>query len=154
VPFPQRQRLRGSVVPAVLVAAVSLAGCSALVPGRAESAAATAQTVPTPPAPGGGSGGSATTPSGGCQVAIAGRGQIRVSGSSNRVSTVNGASSLSCGGGPVVDIVSVADGAVTFSADGAAPVRIAAGQTAAVDSYQITVSSAAGDSAQFAVVPG
>jgi hypothetical protein len=70
------------------------------------------------------------------------------------VSTINGASSLTCGDGPVLAIGAVADGAVTLSTDGAAPAKIPAGQSAAVGSYQVTVSSANGAAAEFVVDPG
>jgi hypothetical protein len=142
-----------AAVVAVLVGGGLLAGCSTLLPGQG-----TATSVPVPPAPGGsysqGGGSGGSVPAGACQVTIRGPGSIRVSGASNRVSTVNGASSLSCGRGPTVAIDEIADGAVTLTPDGGAPVRIAAGQTAAVDSYQVTVSSADGSAATFVVAPG
>jgi hypothetical protein len=157
VPFPVPPHRRRSVPPAALLAsllaaAVSLAGCSAPVPGHAGTTGVAVPTPPAPSRPGDTSGGS--VPAGACQITISGPGRIRVSGASNRVTTINGASSLSCGGGPVLAVDSVADGAVTLSADGAAPVRIAAGESADVESYKVTVTSADGAAAQFVVAPG
>jgi hypothetical protein len=88
-------------------------------------------------------------------VVIGGRGSIRISGASNRAVTRNGATSFSCAGGPLLAVDAVADGAVTFSADGGAPVSIPAGETAAVADYEITVATAQGDEAEFVVAaPG
>jgi hypothetical protein len=54
----------------------------------------------------------------------------------------------------VLAIEAVADGAVTLSAAGGAPVKIPAGQSAAVGSYRVTVSTADGAAAEFVVDPG
>jgi hypothetical protein len=148
------------VLVAVVVAVLAgplLAGCSALVPGRADEATASVAPAPAPAPPSppqSQGGGSAQLPAGACQVTVNGPGSVRVSGASSRVITINGASSLSCDDGPMLDIGAIADGAVTLSAEGAAPVRIAAGRSEAVGSYRVTVSSAAGSAAQFVVEPG
>jgi hypothetical protein len=153
VPDPEQRHRRWPVLAtAVLAAAVPLTGCSTLVPGRADSAGPTT-VAPAPSRPGGRDGGSALS-AGACQVSVGGRGNVRVSGGSSRVTTTNGASSLSCGGGPVLDIVEVADGALTLSGDGAAPVRIAAGGSAEVESYRVSVASVDGEAARFVLEPG
>ena len=97
-----------------------------------------------------GADGSAAGSAGGCQVTIRGPGSVRVSGASNVV-TRNGASSLSCAGGPLMAVERVEDGAVTFSVDGGQPVRIAAGETGSVGDYSVTVDEADGERAEFAV---
>jgi hypothetical protein len=157
----RRQAARNNsatVAVAIVVAVLAgplLAGCSTSIPGRADDATASAAPAPTPPSPPQvQSGGSGQLSAGACQVTVNGPGSVRVSGASNRVTTINGASSLSCDDGPVLAIGAIADGAVTLSADGAAPVRIAAGRSEAVGSYRVTVSSAAGSAAQFVVEPG
>jgi hypothetical protein len=151
----------GAALVVTVLAGPLLAGCSALIPGRADDATASAAPATASPSrpqgQGGGSGqgdGSGQLSADACQVTVNGPGSVRVSGASSRVTTINGASSLSCDDGPVLDIGTVADGAVALSADGAAPVRIAAGQSASVGSYKVSVSSADGAAAQFVVEPG
>jgi hypothetical protein len=156
---PAARNTSATVAVAVVVAVLAgplLAGCSTPIPGRADDATASAAPAPTPPSPPPQvqSGGSGQPSADACRVTVNGPGSVRVSGASNRVTTINGASSLSCDDGPVLAIGAIADGAVTLSAEGAAPVRIAAGRSEAVGSYRVTVSSAAGSAAQFVVEPG
>ncbi len=131
-----------------LAAATALAGCSTTVGGSAAPGSSTGR-----PAPDTSAAGSPGTPDGGCRVVIGGRGNIRISGASNRAVTRNGATSFSCAGGPLLAVDAVAEGAVIFSADGGAPVSIPAGETAAVADYEITVATAQGDEAEFVVAP-
>jgi hypothetical protein len=158
IPVPPTAARRGPAVrTAVAVAVLAgplLAGCSALVPGHSDAATGSAASAPTTARPQGHGGGSGRIPEGACQITVSGRGNVKASGGSSEVTTINGATSLSCGGGPRLDIDEIADGAVALSASGAAPVRIAAGETASVASYQVSVSTAQGDAARFVLVPG
>jgi hypothetical protein len=159
IPVPPTAARRGPAVrTAVAVAVLAgplLAGCSALIPGHSDGATGPAASAPTSASrPQGQGGGSGRIPEGACQITVSGRGNVKASGGSSEVTTINGATSLSCGGGPRLDIDEIADGAVALSTSGSAPVRIAAGETAAVASYQVSVSAAQGDAARFVLVPG
>jgi hypothetical protein len=145
--------VRTAVAVAVLAGPL-LAGCSALIPGHSEATGSAASAPTSAGRPQGQGGGSGRLPEGACQITVSGRGSVQASGGSSDITTINGATTLSCGGGPELDIDEIADGAVALSASGAAPVRIAAGETAAVASYQVTVSAAQGDAARFVLVPG
>jgi hypothetical protein len=158
IPVPPPAARRGPAVrTAVAVAVLAgplLAGCSVLIPGHSGDATGSAASAPTAARPQGQGGGSGRLPDGACQITVSGRGNVKASGGSSEVTTINGATSLSCGGGPRLDIDEIADGAVALSTSGAAPVRIAAGETASIASYQVSVSAAEGDAARFVLVPG
>ncbi|MCO1654342.1 hypothetical protein [Pseudonocardia humida] len=149
-----------STVTAALVALAAgalLAGCAGSpIPGSALPSAGGGTSPTAEPGPDGGPGptgpAEARDREGACEVTLSGRGNIQVSGGGTRAVTRNGATSLGCGDGPLLG-VEVQDGGVTFTPEGGRAVRIDSGQTAQVGDYEITVDEAAGDRAEFVVVP-
>jgi hypothetical protein len=140
---------------AAVLAALLTAGCSATVPGEPTPQQPTVQRppgapplgppTPQPPQP--------PQPSaGGCQVTATSTGSISSSGAGGRTATINGQTSFSCGGGPMLTIAEIEDAGVTFVADGAA-VTIAPGSTGQAGGYVIGVSRVAGGTAEFQVQP-
>jgi hypothetical protein len=136
-----------------LAAATALSGCASPIPGSALPSAGGG--APSTSLPGAGAEPDPTGPrdrADACQVTMSGRGNIQVSGSGTRAVTRNDVTSLACGDGPLVE-VDVQDGGISFTPEGGRAVRIDSGATAQVDDYEITVDQAAGDRAEFVVVP-
>jgi hypothetical protein len=150
-PTPQPTLLRAGL--AALAAAAVLSGCGSPIPGSAlptagggapSTSRAGAEAEPDPTGP--------VDRDDACRVTLSGRGNIQVSGRGTRAVTRNDVTSLACGDGPLVQ-VDVRDGGVSFTPEGARAVRIDSGATAQVGDYEITVDEAAGDRAEFVVVP-
>lgn len=158
---PLRRTWTRVLGPATVAAALLVGGCSVGVPGRPVAGdgavlppvapTSAAPVAPPPPPP---TSADRPEPSGrGCRIALSGSGSISMSGVGGRAVTRNGATSFSCGDGPMVAIASIAASGVTFSVDGA-EVAVAPGASAAVGSYRITVSEVDDGGAEFEVVPG
>lgn len=79
-------------------------------------------------------------------------GSISSSGASSSAWTINGQTSLSCGGGPRVTIAAIDDTGVMFTVGGAT-VTIAPGATGRVGGYEIGVTRVAGGTAEFHMLP-
>jgi hypothetical protein len=155
----QRVHRQGDRAPARWLLAAStaialLGGCAQQVTGVpvAAPAAPTGDVVaPAPPATAPAASTAALAPvTGGCEVTIAGS-SIRMSGG-GRVRTVNGAHQLACRNGPLLAVESVAAEGVRFRLD-AESVLVAAGATAVVGTYRITVKEIDAPTAEFDLGP-
>jgi hypothetical protein len=130
--------MRCRLVLAVVLAAPALlvAGCSADVPGTPAPLAGGSPAPPVPPPspqrP------TPASPADDCIVTVQGPGRISMTGS-GRVSTRNGASSVSCGTGPLVGITTISDGGVSFSPSGGGATTVAEGSTTTVGQYEVSV---------------
>jgi hypothetical protein len=148
-----RLRVLGSVLVAVTLPTLVVAGCTTSIAGEATSSpGASGQAAPSPQraAPSA----APRASSGFCRVRVTSGGtSINSSGTSARSSTVNGHTTLSCGSSPLIAIAAVEDSGVTFTADGAT-VTIAPGSNATVGTAVIEVVRAGGGSAEFQVTPG
>jgi hypothetical protein len=95
---------------------------------------------------------------GSCQVSASSSGSsssgsITSSNISSEMSTINGKRSFSCGDGPMLTIAAIEDAGVTLASEDGERVTIASGASGSVGGYTINVTSAAGGSTEFEVVP-
>ncbi|WP_219419917.1 hypothetical protein [Pseudonocardia nigra] len=138
-------------VPALVIAACSgVAGTAT--PEAAPAVTSTRAAPTTSSAPGASRAPTPPAPEGGCTVTVAGLGQISMTGSGGRASTTPDGTSFSCASGPLIDITAIGDGGVTFAAAGVETL-VAAGETATVGAYSVTVTSVEGDRAVFQATP-
>ncbi|MCH6170503.1 hypothetical protein [Pseudonocardia alaniniphila] len=148
-----RQRVLGSVLVAVTLPMLVVAGCTTSIAGEPTSRpGASGQAAPSPQ-----SASPSVVPrasSGFCRLRVTPGGtSISSSGTSSRSSTVNGHTTFSCGSSPVIAVEAVEDAGVTFTADGAT-VTIAPGSSATVGTAVIEVMRAGDGTAEFQVTPG
>jgi hypothetical protein len=149
-----RLRVFGSLLVAVTLPVLVVAGCTTSVSGEPtpRPGAPSGQASPSPPR----ASPSATSrpASGFCRVRVtSGGSSINSSGTSARSTTVNGHTTFSCGSSPVIAIAAVEDAGVTFTADGAT-VTIAPGSDGTVGTAVIEVVRAGRGTAEFQVTPG
>jgi hypothetical protein len=139
---------------AAATAVALLGGCAQQVtgvPAPAPGASSGDVVAPAPPAPAPAASPVALAPvTGGCEVTIAGS-SIRMSGG-GRVRTINGAHQLACRNGPLLGVQSVAAEGVRFQLDDQS-VLVAAGATAEIGAYRITVKEIDAPTAEFALGP-
>ncbi|GAA1317981.1 hypothetical protein GCM10009610_43360 [Pseudonocardia xinjiangensis] len=143
-------RVRLVLSAALAAPALLVAGCSAGVPGTPAPQSGGTPVPPVPaPAP---QGPTPESPADDCSVTVQGPGRISMTGS-GRVSTRNGASSVSCGTGPLVGITTIGDDGVSFSAADGAATTVAEGATTPVGQYQISVLESGAGAARIRIVP-